>query len=38
MQIMGHVWVSQIGDYYKLNDDLPRFAERWGWEMSERNK
>ena len=36
LKIIGHVWVSQIGDYYKLNDDLPRYAERW--EMSKRKK
>jgi len=34
VKIMGHVWVSQKGDYYEINDDLPRYAE--GWEKSER--
>jgi hypothetical protein len=34
LQVVGHVWVSQIGDYYQINDDLPRYAERW--EKSER--
>ena len=34
VKIMGHVWVSQKGDYYEIRDDLPRYAERW--EKSER--
>ena len=26
----GHIWCSQISDYYKIEDDLPQFDERWG--------
>ena len=29
LKTMGHVWCSQIADYYKIQDDLPRFDERW---------
>ncbi len=29
MRVMGHVWVSQKGDYYEINDDLPRYDRRW---------
>ena len=29
LKTMGHVWCSQISDYYKIEDDLPQFAERW---------
>jgi hypothetical protein len=36
VKIMGHVWVSQKGDYYEISDDLPQYAERW--EKSEQVK
>jgi hypothetical protein len=26
---IGHIWLSQQGDYYRLDDDLPKFKERW---------
>ena len=29
LKTMGHVWCSQIADYYKIEDDLPQFDERW---------
>jgi len=29
LKTMGHVWCSQIPDYYKIEDDLPQFAQRW---------
>jgi hypothetical protein len=29
LKTLGHVWCSQISDYYKIEDDLPQFAERW---------
>ena len=29
LKTMGHVWCSQIADYYKIEDDLPQFEERW---------
>jgi len=33
LKILGHSWVSQVGDYYQINDDLPRYAK--GWNKSE---
>jgi hypothetical protein len=29
LKTIGHVWCSQISDYYKIEDDLPRFDEGW---------
>ena len=29
MKTIGHVWCSQIADYYKIEDDLPQYEERW---------
>jgi len=29
LKTMGHVWCSQISDFYKIEDDLPQFDERW---------
>jgi hypothetical protein len=29
VRTIGHVWTSQIGDYYAISDDLPRFEKRW---------
>jgi hypothetical protein len=29
LQTIGHVWISQISDYYKINDDLPKFEKGW---------
>ncbi len=29
LKTIGHVWCSQIADYYKIEDDLPQFDERW---------
>ncbi len=34
LKILGHSWVSQIGDYYQINDDLPQYTK--GWNKSER--
>ena len=25
----GHIWCSQLPGFYKIEDDLPRFDERW---------
>ena len=25
----GHIWCSQLPGYYQIEDDLPRFDERW---------
>ena len=27
LNTIGHVWVSQAGDYYEITDDLPKFDE-----------
>ena len=29
LKTIGHVWCSQISDYYKIEDDLPRFDKGW---------
>ena len=29
LKTIGHIWCSQISDYYKIDDDLPQFDERW---------
>jgi hypothetical protein len=29
LKTMGHVWCSQIPDFYKIEDNLPQFDERW---------
>jgi hypothetical protein len=29
LQTIGHVWVSQISDYYEIQDDLPKYKMRW---------
>jgi hypothetical protein len=29
LKTIGHVWCSQISDYYKIEDSLPQFEERW---------
>ena len=29
LETIGHVWTSQIGDYYKILDELPRFQKGW---------
>ena len=33
LKTIGHVWVSQAGDYYKITDDLPRFDESHGGQL-----
>jgi len=30
LQILGHSWVSQKGDYYEIHDDMPKYVEGWG--------
>jgi hypothetical protein len=35
MKIVGHSWISQMGDYYHINDDLPKYVK--GWKKSELN-
>jgi len=29
LKTMGHIWLSQQSDYYKISDDLPCFEKRW---------
>ena len=29
LKTIGHIWMSQRGDFYELTDELPRFDERW---------
>ena len=29
LKTIGHIWCSQISDFYKIEDDLPQFDERW---------
>ena len=29
LQTIGHVWTSQIADYYQINDDLPKYEKGW---------
>jgi hypothetical protein len=29
LQTIGHIWISQKGDYYVMNDDLPQFEKGW---------
>ena len=36
LKTIGHVWVSQAGDYYKIKDDLNRYLETWGGQLSRK--
>ena len=29
LKTIGHIWCSQKGDFYQIDDDLPRFSKRW---------
>lgn len=29
LQTIGHVWISQISDYYEIDDNLPKFDKGW---------
>jgi len=29
LKTMGHIWLSQAGDYYCIDDKLPKFQKRW---------
>ena len=29
LQTIGHVWISQISDYYEINDNLPKYEKGW---------
>jgi len=26
---LGHIWLSQMSDYYTIEDELPKFIEWW---------
>lgn len=34
LKTIGHVWVSQAGDYYEIADDLPRFEKSHEGKLS----
>jgi hypothetical protein len=34
LKTIGHVWVSQAGDYYEIADDLPRFEKSHGGQLA----
>ena len=29
LKTIAHIWCRQIADFYKIEDDLPQFDERW---------
>lgn len=29
LKTIGHIWCSQMPDFYTINDDLPQFKKRW---------
>ena len=29
LKTMGHIWLSQAGDYYSIDDELPKYQKRW---------
>lgn len=29
LNTIGHIWLSQRGDYYDIHDDLPKFEKGW---------
>ena len=29
LKTIGHIWCSQKADFYQIEDDLPKFEERW---------
>jgi len=29
LKTIGHVWISQIADYYQISDDLPKYEQGW---------
>jgi hypothetical protein len=37
LKTIGHIWMSQRGDYYDINDDLPQFEKAWP-EKSDHKK
>ena len=34
LKTIGHVWVSQAGDYYEITDGLPRFEKSRGPQLT----
>lgn len=35
LQTIGHVWIGQLSDYYRIQDDLPQFEK--GWTATEKS-
>jgi hypothetical protein len=29
LKTIGHIWCSQLPDYYQIDDNIPKFDERW---------
>ena len=29
LKTLGHIWLSQMGDYYSIDDKLPKYQKRW---------
>ncbi len=29
LKTVGHIWMSQMSDYYTIEDELPKFMEKW---------
>ncbi len=29
LKTIGHIWCSQIADYYQIEDNLPKYMKRW---------
>jgi hypothetical protein len=38
LKTIGHVWVSQAGDYYEIKDELNRYEEIWGDQLSHKKE
>ena len=38
LQTIGHVWISQISDYYGINDNLPQFEKGRGVATESKKK
>ncbi len=38
LKTIGHVWISQAGDYYEVTDDLPIFERSHGGQLARKTK
>lgn len=36
LKTLGHVWISQMADYYTIEDNLPKYEKGWPEEMDYR--